>query len=100
MPNLAVPRRIAAVSLYRDLHGFYAAKDDLFPERTSGLIFFENMMGIFFSGRDLTNEVLAETEPEIRVLVAQQEYDEKIGTPETQFPAFAAILRMKDPEVL
>ena len=33
----------------------------LFPERTSGLIFFENMMGIFFTGRDLTSEVLAET---------------------------------------
>jgi hypothetical protein len=56
------------------------------------------MMGIFFSGRDLTNEVLAETEPEIRVLVAQQKYDEKVGTPKTQFPAFAAIVRMKDPE--
>ncbi|MGB2809353.1 MAG: hypothetical protein WBC22_16545, partial [Sedimentisphaerales bacterium] len=51
LPNLSVPRRIAALSLYRDLHSFYAAKDDLFPERTSGLIFFENMMGIFFSGR-------------------------------------------------
>ncbi|MHC4720993.1 MAG: hypothetical protein ACYSYT_11050, partial [Planctomycetota bacterium] len=66
LPNLSVPRRIAALSLYRDLHDFYAAKDDLFPERTSGLIFFENMMGIFFSGRDLTNEVLIETKPEIR----------------------------------
>ena len=36
-PNLAVPRRIAALSLYRDLRGFYAAKDTLFPERTAGL---------------------------------------------------------------
>ncbi|NQT11362.1 MAG: hypothetical protein HQ582_01350, partial [Planctomycetes bacterium] len=50
LPNLSVPRQIASMSLYRDLHGFYAAKDELFPERTSGLIFFENMMGIFFSG--------------------------------------------------
>ena len=41
------------------MHKFYAAKDTLFPDRTSGLIFFENMMGIFFSGRDLTDEVLA-----------------------------------------
>ena len=58
LPNLRVPRRIVAGSLYRDLHAFYAAKDNLFPERTSGLIFFENMMGIFFTGRDLTEEVL------------------------------------------
>jgi hypothetical protein len=98
LPNLKVPGFLAGVSVYRDMHGFYSAKDDLFPERTGGLIFFENMMGIFFSGRDLTDEVLAETGPEIRVLVAQQKYDEKIGTPKTQFPAFAAILRMKDPE--
>ncbi len=98
MPNLSVPRRIAAMTFYRDLHQFYAAKDDLFPERTSGLIFFENMMGIFFSGRDLTNEVLAETRPEIRFVVAEQKYDPEIGTPITKLPAFAAILRLRNPE--
>lgn len=98
LPNLDVPRRIAAVSLYRDLHGFYAAKDELFPERTSGLIFFENMMGIFFSGRDLTDEVLAETEPEVRLVVANQDYDSEVGTPKVQIPAFALVLRMAHPE--
>lgn len=98
LPNLKVPGFLAGFSFCRDLHNFYAAKDDLFPERTGGLIFFENMMGIFFSGRDLTDEVLAETGPEIRVLAAQQRYDEKTGTPKTQIPAFAAVLRMKNPE--
>ena len=98
MPNLSVPRRIAAMTFYRDLHQFYAAKDNLFPERTSGLIFFENMMGIFFSGRDLTNEVLAETRPEIRFVVTEQKYDPEIGTPIIKLPAFAAILRLRHPE--
>ena len=98
LPNVSVPRRIAALSLYRDLHQFYAAKDDLFPDRTSGLIFFENMMGIFFSGRDLTSEVLAETKPEIRIVVAEQEYDPAMGTPQIKLPAFAAILRLRRPE--
>jgi hypothetical protein len=98
MPNLDVPRRIAAASMYRDLHGFYAAKDDLFPERTSELIFFENMMGIFFTGRDLTEEVLAETEPDVRLVVAGQEYDPEIGKPAVQVPAFAMVLRMKNPD--
>jgi hypothetical protein len=97
-PNLAVPRRIAAMSLYRDLHGFYAAKDTLFPERTSGLIFFENMMGIFFTGRDLTSEVLAETEPEVRIVVAEQQYDPAVGTPAVRLPAFAVVLRLCHPE--
>ena len=97
-PNLAVPRRIAAFSLYRDLRGFYAAKDTLFPERSAGLIFFENMMGIFFTGRDLTTEVLAETEPEIRLVVAEPQYDARAGTPQVQIPAFAAVLRLRHPE--
>ncbi|MBN2138585.1 MAG: hypothetical protein JW720_12330 [Sedimentisphaerales bacterium] len=98
MPNLSVPRRLAAMSLYRDLHEFYAAKDELFPERTSGLIFFENMMGIFFSGRDLTNEVLAETGPEIRLVAAEQQYDASIGRPAVELPAFAAVFRLRNPE--
>jgi len=98
LPNLSVPRQIAGMSFYRDMHKFYAAKDKLFPERTSGLIFFENMMGIFFSGRDLTEEVLAETKPEIRFVVAEQEYDPAVGTPRVKIPAFAAVLQLRNPE--
>ena len=98
LPNLSVPRRLASMSLYRDLHEFYASKDELFPERTGGLIFFENMMGIFFSGRDLTNEVLAQTEPQVRLVVAEQEYDPAIGTPQVKLPAFALVLKLKDAE--
>ncbi len=98
MPNLVVPRLIAGFSFYRDLHQFYASKDELFPERTSGLIFFENMMGIFFSGKDLTEEVLAQTLPDLRIVVAEQKYDEKTGTPAMQFPGFAVVVKLRNPE--
>ena len=98
LPSLDVPQRIAAMSFYRDLHGFYAAKDELFPERTSGLIFFENMMGIFFTGRDLTEEVLGELGPEVRVVVTEQKYDPAVGTPQLQLPAFAMVFRLKNPD--
>jgi hypothetical protein len=98
LPNLSVPRRIAGLSFYRDLHKFYGAKDNFFPERTSGLIFFENMMGIFFTGRDLTEEVWGETRPEIRLVVAEQEYDPSLGTPQVQIPSFAVIFRLRQPE--
>jgi hypothetical protein len=97
-PCLEVPRQVASVSLYRDLAGFYAAKDELFPQRTSGLIFFENMMGIFFSGKNLTDEVLAQTQPGLRLVVARQAYDPAIGTPEPQLPAFALVLGLRDPK--
>ncbi len=95
LPNLRVPREIAALSLCRDLRTFYAAKDDLFPERTSGLVFFENMMGIFFSGIELTEGVLAQFRPDLRVVVAAQKYDSAAGIPAVQVPAFAAVLRLR-----
>ncbi len=98
LPPLNVPRQIASVSLHRNLHKFYAAKDDLFPQRTSGLIFFENMMGIFFTGRDLTDEVLAELTPDVRLVVAAQEYPPEVGTPNPQLPGFALVMRMRRPE--
>ncbi|HWI58549.1 MAG TPA: hypothetical protein VNZ22_15090, partial [Bacillota bacterium] len=98
MPNLTVPGSLASLSLYRDLRAFYAAKDDLFPERTSGLIFFENMMGIFFSGIELTDGVLGETKPDVRVVVAAQHYDPAVGTPTVQMPAFATVLRLRHPQ--
>lgn len=93
---LRVPHEIATLNLFRDLAAFYAAKDDLFPQRTSGLIFFENMMGIFFSGRNLTDEVLARTQPQVRLVAARQQFDPAIGTPEPQWPAFALVLGLRD----
>jgi len=97
-PNLTVPRQVAAISLFRDLAGFYAAKDTLFPQRTSGLIFFENMMGIFFTGRNLTDEVLAQIQPRIRIVAARQDFDPAIGTPDPQLPAFAFVFELRDPK--
>jgi hypothetical protein len=98
LPMFGVPRQIAGMSFYRDLFTFYAAKDQLFPERTSGLIFFENMMGIFFSGRDLNGEIFAETLPEIRFVIAAQKYDPAVGTPEVKLPAFAMVVPSKHPD--
>ncbi|MCX7826493.1 MAG: hypothetical protein N2689_13180, partial [Verrucomicrobiae bacterium] len=43
-------------------------------------------------------EVLGVTKPEIRFVVARQQYDPAIGTPAVQVPAFAAVLRLKNPE--
>ena len=96
--NLTVPRQIAALNVHRDLAAFYGSKDALFPERTSGLIFFENMMGIFFSGRNLTDEVLAELQPQVQLVVARQEYDQRIGVPEPQLPAFALVFELRHPD--
>jgi hypothetical protein len=94
--NLTLPHQIAAASLYRDLQAFYRNKEKLFPERSGGLVFFENMMGIFFSGRDLADEVLAEAEPQLRLVAAEQQYG--AAKPALQIPAFAVVFRVRHPE--
>ena len=98
LPPIHVPGTVLTASFYRNLRDFYAQKNELFPERTSGLIFFENMMGIFFTGRNFTEEVLAELEPYVRVVVAAQRYAPEVGTPAVQLPAVAVVFRMKNPE--
>ncbi|MGQ9562488.1 MAG: hypothetical protein ACUVTH_03055 [Thermogutta sp.] len=98
LPPLEVPNLLASMSFYRNLRDFYAQKNELFPERTSGLIFFENMMGIFFTGRNFTEEVLGELEPHFRVVVAAQRFAPEVGTPIVQLPAMALVFRMKNPE--
>lgn len=98
LPDPRIPGQIAVLQLHRDLHRFYAAKDERFPERTSGLIFFENMMGIFFSGRNLTEEVMAAPAPEWNLVVAAQQFPEGEPVPQPELPGFALVLRLKDPE--
>lgn len=98
LANIEVPRRLVALSLYRDLARFYQQKDTLFPERTSGLIFFENMMGVFFTGRHFSEEVLTHLHPEIRLVLAAQDYEPEYGVPSVALPALAVVFRMKDPK--
>jgi hypothetical protein len=98
LPNLSVPGQLAAISLWRDLGKFYAARETLFPEKTSAAILFENFMEIFFTGRDLNAEVFARIQPQIRLVVARQQYDPRVGTPAQQYPAAALVVRVDQAE--
>jgi len=98
LPNLTVPRELASVSLWRDLGKYYSMKDVLFPEKTSGGILIENFMEIFFTGRNLTDEVFAQFHPQVRLVLARQEFDPAIGTPQEQYPAFALVFRVDHPD--
>ena len=93
LPNLTVPHQLAAVTLWRDLGKFYAVKDTLFPLKTSGGILLENFLEIFFTGRNLAEEVFNRFHPQVRLVVARQQFAPAIGTPDEQYPAVALIFR-------
>jgi hypothetical protein len=94
LPNLSVPRELAAMTLWRDLGQFYSQKETLFPEKTSGGILAENFLEIFFTGRDLNQEVFSRFQPQARLVVARQQYDPAVGTPIGQYPAAALVFRV------
>ncbi len=98
LPKLTVPRELASASLWRDLAAFYSARDVIFPERSSAGILFENFMEIFFSGRDLKNEVFARFHPAVRLVAAAQKYDPAAGVPEEPYPAVALVFRVDRPD--
>ena len=98
LPDLTVPRQLATASLWRDLHKFYSARETLFPEKTSAAILFENFMEIFFTGKNLNDEVFARFHPEVRMVVARQDYNPAIGTPLVQYPAAALIFKVEQAE--
>jgi hypothetical protein len=93
LPNLAVPHQLAGISLWRDLGKFYAARDKLFPQKTSGGILFQTFLEMFFAGRDLSEQVFGRIQPELRLVVAPQQYDAAIGMPVPQYPAAALVFR-------
>lgn len=95
LPNLSVPGEIAAASLWRDLGQFYSRKEAFFPEKTSGGVLAENFLEIFFTGRDLNEEVFSRFQPQVRLVIARQQYDPKVGTPVEQYPAAALVFRVK-----
>jgi hypothetical protein len=72
--------------------------DKVCPDRTAEQVFFENMMGILFSDRDLSAEVLGEIRPQIRFVMAEQKYNSENGPPQVQIPAFALVLKVRNPD--
>jgi hypothetical protein len=97
LPNLTVPHELAAATLWRDLGKFYGEKEALFPQKTSGGILAENFLEIFFTGRNLTDDVFNKFHPQVRLVVARQQYEAAIGTPDAQYPAVALVFRT-DPQ--
>jgi hypothetical protein len=94
------PRTIASFSFYRDLKGFWDAKDKLIvADGLSGFAEVESQLGqVLFGGRDFVTEVLSEFAPQTRIVVALQTYNGLPVVPEIKIPAFAVVQEIRHPE--
>ncbi len=89
---------IASLSVYRELEGFWHARDELFDEATvAKLSQADTNLGLYFSGRDFATEVLGAIGPRHQFVVARRTFDGNQPAPAIKLPAFAWVLEMKNP---
>jgi hypothetical protein len=93
---LAPRGTIASLSIWRDLASLWEVRADLFPpEVVQGLAQLDTVAGQFFGGRDFGSGVLGAIGPDVRLVVAEQDYASLKPVPDTKLPAFALVIDLK-----
>ena len=96
---LVVPGAIGSMTVYRDLSGLWAARDELFNEAIAAQFAqVDASFGLFFSGRDFGPEVLGEVDPRMQLVVAGQTFDGQGPTPAIRLPAEALVGELHNAE--
>jgi len=96
---LTPERTIFSLATYRDLAGWWLAKEDLFKENVvAEMAKAETGISTLFGGRDFGQDVLGSLKPQWQFVVARQDFNApKRLTPAIKLPAFAFVSRLKDP---
>lgn len=88
---------LANISAWRDLAGWWLAKEDLFDEGVvAQLVQADSQISTLFSGLDFGGEVLGSLEPGLQILVSRQVWSEN-RNPGLKLPGFALTGRLRDP---
>jgi hypothetical protein len=97
-PLLATKGTLLSLSTYRDFASLWRHAPDLFDEGINAK-FAEAESGLttIFAGRNFRDEILANVEPGVQIVVARQEFPQEGVTPAIKLPAAAAVFRMRDP---
>ena len=91
---------VASLSSYRDLSGWWLAKEDLFEERViAELAQVDSTLSTLFAGLDFGQEVLGAARPGVQIVVAEPTFDETVS-PDIKLPAFALVAQMENPEAV
>lgn len=101
LPTLNQPEMLASLSTYRDLSQLWLRAGDLFSERVNDqLAKADSTLTTLFSGRDFGEEILGAVHPELRIVVAHQEFSPDHPTPAIRLPGFAIVAQLRDPELM
>ncbi len=96
-----VPGTLMTLSTYRNVSEMWLRAGDLFEEQVNDkMAEAEGVLSTVFAGKDFGEEILGSLAPEIGIVVTRQNFDEVKPVPAIKLPAFAMVMRLKDPETM
>ena len=96
-----VPGTLITLSTYRDISQMWLRAGDLFDEQTNDqLAEADSNLSTVFAGRDFGEEILGSLEPQIGLMVVRQSFENKTPVPAIKLPAFALVMKLRDPETM
>ncbi len=98
-PHLPIDGAILSIGAYRDLSAMWLRAGDLLDEQANEkLAQADSGLSTLFSGKDFGEDVLGAFGPEVRLVVARQDFAEGQPAPAIKLPAFALITELDDPD--
>lgn len=92
---------LLTLAAYRDVSAMWVRAGDLFNEQMNDqLAEADAGLSTIFAGRDFGEEILGSFAPEIGVVVVRQDFANTKPTPALRLPAFALVLKLRDPETM
>lgn len=96
-----VPGTLMTLSTYRDISQMWLRAGDLFDEQTNdNLAEADSNLSTVFAGRDFGEEILGSLAPELGLMVVRQSFENKTTIPAIKLPAFALVMKLRDPETM
>jgi len=96
-----IDETLLTVAAYRDVSAMWLRAGDLFNEEMNDkLAEADAGLSTVFAGRDFGEEILGSFAPEIGIIVTRQSFEDVTPTPTIRLPAFAMVLKLRDPETM
>lgn len=90
---------VFSLSTYRDIAEMWLRAGDLFDAATNdGFAQAESTLSTLFGGRDFAEDILRSFSPHYRLVVARQDFTDRLPQPAIKIPSFALITEMRDTE--
>jgi Protein of unknown function (DUF3352) len=97
--SLLDPKETAlSISTYRDFSSMWRNAPDLFDDGVNaGFAAAESQLTTLFAGRNFRDDILANLEPGMQIVVTRQHYADGAPVPAVKLPAGAIVVKMKNP---